>query len=91
MRSFYILDNSSAASDNDSIQTEEDHQTNEIRDEIKEVRRIAERETARINFWRMVVASALVVTGVAVTMTTYYSLSSGENDKFQRAVSNKNV
>jgi hypothetical protein len=59
----------------------------EERDEVKEVRKIAEKETHRVRLWRFVVTCVLLATALAVTLTTYYSLEREEQDKFERAVS----
>jgi hypothetical protein len=59
------------------------------RDEVKEVRKIAEKETSRVRVWRFVVTCVLLATALAVTLTTYYSLEREEQDKFERAVSDR--
>ena len=57
------------------------------RDEVKEIQILQQKETSRIRAWRWLLALALIVTGVVVTMTTYSSLVREENNKFTEAVS----
>ena len=59
----------------------------EERDEIKEVRKLAEHDTFRVRMWRFAVAGALLVTGTAVTWKTYDFLKLEQYNNFEVAVS----
>jgi hypothetical protein len=59
----------------------------EERDEVKEIRKLAEKETGRVRLWRFVVTCVLLATALAVTLTTFYSLEMKEQDKFEMDVS----
>lgn len=61
--------------------------TEEERDEIREIRKLAQKETTRVRLWRFVVASVLLITALAVTLITYFSLEKEEAHKFKTAVS----
>lgn len=57
------------------------------RDEVKEVRKLAEKETKRIRIWRILVSAVLLTTAIAVTVSTFAALEREEQDRFRRAVS----
>ena len=57
------------------------------RDEAAEVRKQSSKETAMVKTWRTLVASALLVTAVAVTATTYHLLVQDERGSFVTVVS----
>ena len=59
----------------------------EERDEVKEVQKMARKETARVVFWRVAVTVVLLLTAVAVTLTTYRFLINEEEEDFETAVS----
>ena len=57
------------------------------RDEVKELHNVQKKENNQILAWRMILTVALVVTGVAVTWTTYNALVDEEYTKMVDAVS----
>lgn len=59
----------------------------EERDEVKEVRRAAAKDTGYVRFWRVAVMIVIIITAVVITVKTYKSLTAEEEDKFERAVS----
>lgn len=56
------------------------------RDEIGEVRKMSSVDTNRVRMWRLAVAMCLLVTGVAITTTTYRFLKNEQNSNFNMAV-----
>ena len=61
------------------------------RDEVKEVMKLSAKETSRVKTWRIVVALIMVMTGAAVTGTSYYFLRREEEKNFDEAVSTASV
>jgi hypothetical protein len=59
----------------------------EERDEIKEVQKLAKKETSYIRFWRLVVILSLLVTGAVVSTLTFVFLKAEEQDDYVDAVS----
>jgi len=59
----------------------------EERDEIQEIRKQSQRETAQVRVWRIMVTLALLATAVAVTVTTYILLVNQEDENFRNVVS----
>ena len=57
------------------------------RDEVKEVMKLSAKETSRVKTWRIVVALIMVMTGAAVTGTSYFFLRREEEKNFDEAVS----
>ena len=57
------------------------------RDEVKEVRKIASRDTTRIRVWRFVITLVLLLTAFAITFATFTLLKQQENENFETAVS----
>ena len=57
------------------------------RDEVKEIEIMSKLETFRVNLGRYAVILILLITTVAVTMTTYYFLNLKEYGNFEIAVS----
>ena len=57
------------------------------RDEVKEVRRVAQRETFNVKVWRFAMSGALLMTAMAVTFTTYKFLKNDQYEAFETAVS----
>ena len=57
------------------------------RDEVKEVMKLSAKETSRVKTWRIVVALIMVMTGAAVTGTSFYFLRREEEKNFDEAVS----
>ena len=57
------------------------------RDEVKEIEKMSKLETFRVNLGRYAVILILLITTVAVTMTTYYFLNLKEYGNFEIAVS----
>eukprot|EP00934_Nitzschia_sp_Nitz4_P009441 Nitzschia sp. Nitz4//scaffold270_size25879//13071//16782//NITZ4_008299-RA/size25879-augustus-gene-0.20-mRNA-1//-1//CDS//3329545193//9431//frame0 len=60
-------------------------QSEESRDEVKEIQKISRSHTNRIRFWRLVVIFFLTATAVAVTVTTYIFLSNEQENNFEEA------
>ena len=56
-------------------------------DEIAAVQKFSEKDTRRIRAWRYVIAATLLVTALAVTLTTYQLLRAEQNAAFEAAVS----
>lgn len=65
--------------------------TEETRDEVKEVKDLAKKDTQRIRMWRFIVTGALVATSTAVTVSTYRFLANEETQKFETAVSEQDM
>ena len=59
----------------------------EERDEVREVERVAAKDTRRLHVSRAVVTLVLLLTALAVTLTTYFSLKKEEDTNFETAVS----
>ena len=57
------------------------------RDEILEIRKQSQKETARVRVWRILATLALLATAVAVTVTTYMLLADREDQNFRNVVS----
>ena len=77
------MDEHSVGTDEASISLE----SQGSRDEVKEILKYSQKETKRVQTWRLLVTLALVATGVVVTMTTYRSLVDQEENNFEDAVS----
>lgn len=56
------------------------------RDEVREVRKLSSKDTFRLRLWRIVVTGVLLLTALAVTLTTYALLQQQEEKNFQTAV-----
>ena len=56
------------------------------RDEVKEVKKMSQKDTSRVIFWRTAVTVVLLLTAVAVTLTTYKLLKKAQNDDVETAV-----
>ena len=56
------------------------------RDEVKEVRKIASKDTTRIRVWRYVITLVLLLTAFAITFATFTLLKQQENENFETAV-----
>lgn len=59
----------------------------ESRDEVREVQRMAAKETKRIGLWRLAMVASLLVTGTVVTLKTYRFLNEEQENNFNTAVS----
>eukprot|EP00934_Nitzschia_sp_Nitz4_P000393 Nitzschia sp. Nitz4//scaffold129_size63868//17137//21252//NITZ4_006196-RA/size63868-processed-gene-0.67-mRNA-1//-1//CDS//3329534896//393//frame0 len=57
--------------------------TNSERDEVQEVRNISKRETSRVTAWRLIATGVLILTAVAVTLTTYFFLERQVKQSFE--------
>jgi hypothetical protein len=75
------LDHVSTSADDATIAPEED------RDEVKEVKKHAARDTAFVRTWRLVVTGVLLATALAVTFTTHHFLQMEDHRNFHEAVS----
>ena len=60
----------------------------EERDEVKEVQNMSRKDTRRIRAWRFVATGILLLTALAVTLTTFKFLDREEVSDFETAVSN---
>ena len=56
------------------------------RDEVKEIRKIASKDTIRIQVWRYVITAVLLLTAFAITYATFTLLKQQENENFETAV-----
>ena len=56
------------------------------RDEVEEIRKQSQKETARVRTWRILVTLALFLTAIAVTGTTYKLLVDQEDKNFRNVV-----
>ena len=61
------------------------------RDEVKEVRRVAQKDTFNVKLWRFAMTSALLMTALAVTLTTYKFLKQDQYEAFKTAVSSQSI
>jgi hypothetical protein len=52
---------------------------------------MSQKDTSRVIFWRFAATTVLLLTAVAVTLTTYKFLINGEEEDFETAVSNRIV
>ena len=57
------------------------------RDEVKEVLKLAKKETARVRVWRMIVLVTLLITGAVLSTFTYKFLRNEQNEDYKDAVS----
>ncbi|CAB9520029.1 Receptor-type guanylate cyclase gcy [Seminavis robusta] len=57
----------------------------ESRDEVREVHKVSRKDTRRVQMWRLATLLALVITGVAVTVSTYDHLKKAEQKNFATA------
>ena len=57
------------------------------RDEVKEIEKLSQKETARVRTWRLIVTGILLLTGAAVTTSSYIALIDQEQENFEDAVS----
>lgn len=83
----------SAGSDADNSQqlegtstTERDVSRLEERDEVREIKEASRADTVRIRRWRFIMTWALLITAIAVTLSTFILLKREEDDKFETAV-----
>ena len=60
----------------------------ESRDEVKEIEKATRAETRRLRLWRVVVTAVLLLTALAVTLTTYDLLRKEQQKRFETAVCN---
>lgn len=81
------LDNGSLVSDVEDSGGEEDHQSEEKRDEIKEVEKMTHKENRSVFVLHKVVTLMLLATAAAVTTTAYILLSDENKQNFDQAVS----
>ena len=51
-----------------------------------EVEKITLKDTRRLRFWRMIVTLVILVTALAVTLTTYRLLQKEQKENFKSAV-----
>lgn len=65
--------------------------SDESRDEVKEVENATRSETVRLRLWRVVVTVVLLLTALAVTLTTYSLLKREQKERFETAVSQVSV
>lgn len=60
--------------------------TAEERDEKKEIHKMSAKDTFRVQLWRGAVTVVLLITALAVTLTTYKFLKAEEKNSFEVAV-----
>lgn len=63
----------------------EEHRDGLTNEEVKRVYNLTRRETRRIGLWRLVVITSLLVTGLSVSLFTYFFLSEAEKDAYSLA------
>ena len=56
------------------------------RDEVQEVERITLKDTRRLRFWRLIVTLVILLTALAVTLTTYFLLQEEQKENFESSV-----
>ena len=61
------------------------------RDEVLEVRRVAQKDTYNVRLWRFAMTGVLLLTAVAVTFTTYKLLKREQYSAFETAVSDNGI
>jgi len=59
----------------------------EKRDEVKEVQKMGRADTDRVRTWRFIVRAAMLMTSLAVTLTTFSFLKLEDDNDFKAAVS----
>eukprot|EP00934_Nitzschia_sp_Nitz4_P007269 Nitzschia sp. Nitz4//scaffold229_size32011//3230//7371//NITZ4_007915-RA/size32011-processed-gene-0.6-mRNA-1//1//CDS//3329542847//7259//frame0 len=57
--------------------------TTSERDEVQEVLNVSKRETFRVSLWRLIATGVLILTAVAVTLTTYFFLNRQKTRSFE--------
>ncbi|CAB9496705.1 Receptor-type guanylate cyclase gcy [Seminavis robusta] len=77
-------------SDDDCISfTTTDHEPSsareEERDEVKEIQKLSQKDTRRVQLWRLAATCCLLVTALAITYTTYRFLKREETNNFETA------
>jgi hypothetical protein len=77
----------SSSSSSSSSSGDEDHQRSEARDEVKEVRKLAHKETQNVLVWKLMVFVMLVGTSAMVCAGTYIFLKKSEDDDYSDSVS----
>ncbi|CAB9501451.1 Receptor-type guanylate cyclase gcy [Seminavis robusta] len=76
----YVADYDESASSSDDM-----FSSREERDEVKEVLKMSEKDTRRVQLWRLAATFALLLTAFAVTYTTYRFLKREETNNFETA------
>jgi len=71
---------------NDSTTCEDKFSETEERDEVKEILKLTQKETRRVQIWRCAATGMLLLTAFAVTFTTYRFLKDEEKNNFETAV-----
>ena len=80
-----VLDKSESYFSENSLEDDDVNEEDE-RDEVKEIRKIASKDTKRIRLWRYVITVVLLLTAFAITFATYSLLKQQENENFETAV-----
>ena len=80
-----ILDKSESYFSENSLEDDDVNEEDE-RDEVKEIRKIASKDTKRMRLWRYVITVVLLLTAFAITFATYSLLKQQENENFETAV-----
>ena len=73
--------------EDDSTQSSYEDPASEKEDHVKYVKQMARKETRAVNFWLVVVTAVLLGAATTVTVLTFLSLESEENDDYETAVS----
>ncbi|CAB9521849.1 Receptor-type guanylate cyclase gcy [Seminavis robusta] len=84
------LESVSKDDDEESVGTEtqrSSHDMSSSRDEEEEVRKQSQKETAKVQTWRILVFLALLATAISVTATTYALLVRQEDENFRNVFS----
>ena len=91
MTSSLVLGCPSRTDDSSSItrssqQSNAHHQSEEVRDEVKEIQKMSRRETQFIRTWRIILLVMLVGTAAAVSSITYELLRNNETTAYKATV-----
>ena len=62
------------------------HRSSDERDEVEEVEKTLKKDTKLLRLWRFIVTFVLLMTALAVTLTTYKVLKDEQQKNFQVAV-----
>ena len=75
----------------DSVRSEDNtfSSSEEERDEVKEVQKMSQQDTNKVNLWRLAATLVLIAVACAVTYTTYRFLKLEEQSNFETAVSHR--
>lgn len=70
-----------------TVSGERQQQEDVVSQQVKEIRAKSAKDTRLIGIWRLIVVASLVVTAIAITISTYRILKDEQNQNFITAVS----